>query len=200
MTDKEYYGLIQPYEDAMKLLLTRLEVLNHSIYKTTTGKPIHNIQYRIKKKDSIEEKLKLHGFEPTVENAKDQLQDIAGIRIICYFVGDVNNLVAMLKKQSDLIFIRERNYIDNPKPNGYRSHHLILGVNVFCLDASEYYPVEIQLRTISMDFWAAMEHRVSYKKQYTNKEERVVELLRYSNILEQMEKEFEKYNDHPVEM
>lgn len=200
MTDKEYYGLIQPYEDAMKLLLTRLEVLNHSIYKTTTGKPIHNIQYRIKKKDSIEEKLKLRGFEPTVENAKDQLQDIAGIRIICYFVGDVNNLVAMLKKQSDLIFIRERNYIDNPKPNGYRSHHLILGVNVCCLDACEYYPVEIQLRTISMDFWAAMEHRVSYKKQYTNKEERVVELLRYSNILEQMEKEFEKYNDHPVEM
>lgn len=200
MTDKEYYGLIQPYEDAMKLLLTRLEVLNHSIYKTTIGKPIHNIQYRIKKKDSIEEKLKLHGFAPTVENAKDQLQDIAGIRIICYFVGDVNNLVAMLKKQSDLIFIRERNYIDNPKPNGYRSHHLILGVNVCCLDACEYYPVEIQLRTISMDFWAAMEHRVSYKKQYTNKEERVVELLRYSNILEQMEKEFEKYNDHPVEM
>lgn len=200
MTDKEYYGLIQPYEDAMKLLLTRLEVLNHSIYKTTTGKPIHNIQYRIKKKDSIEEKLKLHGFAPTVESAKDQLQDIAGIRIICYFVGDVNNLVAMLKKQSDLIFIRERNYIDNPKPNGYRSHHLILGVNVCCLDACEYYPVEIQLRTISMDFWAAMEHRVSYKKQYTNKEERVVELLRYSNILEQMEKEFEKYNDHPVEM
>ena len=200
MTDKEYYGLIQPYEDAMKLLLTRLEVLNHSIYKTTTGKPIHNIQYRIKKKDSIEEKLKLHGFAPTVESAKDQLQDIAGIRIICYFVGDVNNLVAMLKKQSDLIFIRERNYIDNPKPNGYRSYHLILGVNVCCLDACEYYPVEIQLRTISMDFWAAMEHRVSYKKQYTNKEERVVELLRYSNILEQMEKEFEKYNDHPVEM
>ena len=200
MTDKEYYGLIQPYEDAMKLLLTRLEVLNHSMYKTTTGKPIHNIQYRIKKKDSIEEKLKLHGFAPTVENAKDQLQDIAGIRIICYFVGDVNNLVAMLKKQSDLIFIRERNYIDNPKLNGYRSHHLILGVNVCCLDACEYYPVEIQLRTISMDFWAAMEHRVSYKKQYTNKEERVVELLRYSNILEQMEKEFEKYNDHPVEM
>ena len=200
MTDKEYYGLIQPYEDAMKLLLTRLEVLNHSIYKTTTGKPIHNIQYRIKKKDSIEEKLKLHGFAPTVESAKDQLQDIAGIRIICYFVGDVNNLVAMLKKQSDLIFIRERNYIDNSKPNGYRSHHLILGVNVCCLDACEYYPVEIQLRTISMDFWAAMEHRVSYKKQYTNKEERVVEILRYSNILEQMEKEFEKYNDHTIEM
>ena len=153
MTDKEYYELIQPYEDAMKLLLTRLEVLNHSIYKTKTGKPVHNIQYRIKKKDSIEEKLVRHGFEPTLENAKDQLQDIAGVRIICYFVGDVNNLVNMLKKQPDLIFIRESNYIENPKPNGYRSHHVILGVNVCCLDANEYYPVEIQLRTISMDFW-----------------------------------------------
>ena len=185
MTDKEYYELIQPYEDAMKLLLTRLEVLNHSIYKTKTGKPVHNIQYRIKKKDSIEEKLVRHGFEPTLENAKDQLQDIAGVRIICYFVGDVNNLVNMLKK---------------PKPNGYRSHHVILGVNVCCLDANEYYPVEIQLRTISMDFWAAMEHRVSYKKHYDNKEQRVAELLQYSNILEKMEKEFEKYNDHPVEM
>ena len=138
MTDKEYYGLIQPYEDAMKLLLTRLEVLNHSIYETKTGKPIHNIQYRIKKKDSIEEKLVRHGFEPTLENAKDQLQDIAGVRIICYFVGDVNNLVNMLKKQPDLIFIRESNYIENPKPNGYRSHHVILGVNVCCLDANEY--------------------------------------------------------------
>ena len=200
MTDKEYYELIQPYEDAMKLLLTRLEVLNHSIYKTKTGKPVHNVQYRIKKKDSIEEKLVRHGFEPTLENAKDQLQDIAGVRIICYFVGDVNNLINMLKKQLDLIFIRERNYIESPKPNGYRSHHVILGVNVCCLDANEYYPVEIQLRTISMDFWAAMEHRVSYKKQYNNKEQRVAELLQYSNILEKMEKEFEKYNDHPVEM
>ena len=104
MTDKEYYSLIQPYEDAMKLLLTRLEVLNHSIYQTPTGNPIHNVQFRIKKKDSVEEKLKLRGFEPTIDNAKDQLQDIAGIRIICYFVGDVNNLVSMLKKQPLLSF------------------------------------------------------------------------------------------------
>ena len=89
----------------------------------------------------------------------------------------------MLKKQSDLIFIRERDYITNPKPNGYRSHHIILGVNVFCLDASEYYPVEIQLRTISMDFWAAMEHRISYKKEYDNREAAccgTVKLCRYT--------------------
>lgn len=196
MTDKEYYELIQPYEDAMKLLLTRLEVLNHSIYKTKTGKPVHNIQYRIKKKDSIEEKLVRHGFEPTLENAKDQLQDIAGVRIICYFVGDVNNLVNMLKKQPDLIFIRERNYIENPKPNGYRSHHVILGVNVCCLDANEYYPVEVQLRTISMDFWAAMEHRICYKNQPFNELEMKNAFRQYSDILEKMEKSFEVYSEN----
>ena len=158
------------------------------------------MQYRIKSKQSIEEKLIRKGEEPTLENAKDLLQDIAGIRIVCYFVGDIKNLIDMLKKQSDLIFIRERDYITNPKPNGYRSHHIILGVNVFCLDASEYYPVEIQLRTISMDFWAAMEHRISYKKEYDNREQRVAELLSYADTLVDMEKEFEKYNDHPVEM
>ena len=78
MTDKEYYELIQPYEDAMKLLLTRLEVLNHSIYKTKTGKPVHNIQYRIKKKDSIEEKLVRHGFEPTLEKCQGSVAGYCG--------------------------------------------------------------------------------------------------------------------------
>ena len=178
MTDGEYYELIQPYNDAMKLLLTRLEVLNHTIYPSTGGNPMHSIQSRIKKKASIEEKLVRNGMEPTMDNAKNRLQDIAGIRIVCYFTGDINNLVNILKKQPDLIFIRETDYIGNPKPNGYRSYHLILGVNVCCLDAVEYFPVEVQLRTISMDFWAAMEHRVSYKKTYSNKEQRVEELLK----------------------
>lgn len=197
MTDSEYYNLIRPYEDAQKLLLTRLEILNHSIYEASASKPIHTFQNRIKQKASIEKKLAGKGLAPTAENAKDVLQDIAGVRIVCYFVGDIRNLVSTLKRQQDLILIRERNYIDTPKPNGYRSYHMILGVNVCCLDAVEYYPVEVQLRTISMDFWAAMEHRVSYKKEYDNKEQRIAELLQYSNMLEKLEKEFEKYNDNP---
>ena len=156
-----------------------------------------------KKAEEMAERLRQNRF--TLTDYYDQLQqikgmgslqDIAGIRIVCYFVGDIKNLIDMLKKQSDLIFIRERDYITNPKPNGYRSHHIILGVNVFCLDASEYYPVEIQLRTISMDFWAAMEHRISYKKEYDNREQRVAELLSYADTLVDMEKEFEKYNEN----
>ena len=93
MTDTEYYDLIRPYDDAMKLLLTRLEILNHNIYKASAENPIHTMQYRIKSKQSIEEKLIRKGEEPTLENAKDLLQDIAGIRIVCYFVGDIKNLI-----------------------------------------------------------------------------------------------------------
>ena len=134
MTDEEYYEFIQPYEDAKQMLLTRLDVLNHNLYGDASARPIHNIQCRIKKKQSIEEKLQRKGKEPTVMNAKDYLQDIAGVRVICYFVDDIYNLTELLKSQSDLIVIKERDYIGNPKPNGYRSYHVIVGVPVYCLD------------------------------------------------------------------
>ena len=126
MTDEEYYEFIQPYEDAKQMLLTRLDVLNHNLYGEASARPIHNIQCRIKKKQSIEEKLQRKGKEPTVMNAKDYLQDIAGVRVICYFVDDIYNLTELLKSQSDLIVIKERDYIGNPKPNGYRKPYSCL--------------------------------------------------------------------------
>ena len=107
------------------MLLTRLDVLNHNLYGEASARPIHNIQCRIKKKQSIEEKLLRKEKEPTVMNAKDYLQDIAGVRVICYFVDDIYNLTELLKSQSDLIVIKERDYIGNPKPNGYRSYHVM---------------------------------------------------------------------------
>jgi serine/threonine transporter len=103
MTDEEYYEFIRPYEDAKQMLLTRLDVLNHNLYGEASARPIHNIQCRIKKKRSIEEKLRRKGKEETVINAKDYLQDIAGVRVICYFVDDIYNLTELLKSQSDLI-------------------------------------------------------------------------------------------------
>ena len=195
MTDEEYYEFIQPYEDAKQMLLTRLDVLNHNLYGEASARPIHNIQCRIKKKQSIEEKLQRKGKEPTVMNAKDYLQDIAGVRVICYFVDDIYNLTELLKSQSDLIVIKERDYIGNPKPNGYRSYHVIVGVPVYCLDGMEYFPVEIQFRTMSMDFWASMEHRICYKQERDNKEEIQRELLRYAEILKEIEEGFEGYNE-----
>ena len=196
----DYFAVQCRYEAAIRLVQSKLESLDAEFQMRHRRNPIHNMQSRLKTLQSIVEKLERKGFPISMNAAASNLTDIAGVRVICSYLDDIYTVARLLLQQDDVKLWRTRDYIREPKPNGYRSHHLILGVNVCCLDACEYYPVEIQLRTISMDFWAAMEHRVSYKKQYTNKEERVVELLRYSNILEQMEKEFEKYNDHPVEM
>ena len=144
----------------------------------------------------MENKLKKKHSNGSVQDARTLLKDIAGIRVICFFERDIYQLAESLKKQTDLILVCEKDYIRHPKPNGYRSYHLVLGVPVYSLDGMEYYPVEIQFRTISMDFWAAMEHRISYKKEYDNREQRVAELLSYADTLVDMEKEFEKYNEN----
>ena len=196
MTNEQYYDLIKPYEDARRVLNTRMEVLNHSLYrdKSVSG-PIHNLQSRIKEKRSIEEKLRRLGYTDSIINARNELQDIAGIRVICYFVNDIYNVVGSLKRQSDLVLIKEKDYIQAPKPNGYRSFHLVLGIPVYCLDAMEYFPVEVQFRTMAMDFWASMEHRVCYKKKPENKEWLEQEFQRYAHILEEIENEFEIHNE-----
>lgn len=201
LNDEEYYSFTQPYHDAMKILLTRLDVLNHTLYASSAVHPVHHIQHRIKAKNSLENKLQKLGYAQTVENAKDRLKDIAGIRVICYFIDDIYNLANILKIQSDLIFIAEKDYIANAKPNGYRSFHMILGVPVYCLDGMEYFPVEIQFRTLSMDFWASMEHRIAYKKDRSDRDQMTAELLDFANILTDIEKRFEQYNDTlPVDL
>lgn len=195
MTDQQYYDFIQPYTDAMQILLTRLDILKHSLYGDVSIRSVHNIQDRIKKKKSIEEKLTRNHLEPSMANAKDYLQDIAGVRVICYFVNDIYNLVNTLKKQTDLVMIRERDYIASPKPNGYRSYHLILGVPVYCMDGMEYFPVEIQFRTMSMDIWASMEHRILYKKSHENRAAVAAELKEYAEMLLEIERCFEKHSE-----
>lgn len=196
MTNEQYYDLIKPYDDAGRVLNTRLEILNHNLYggRAACG-PIHNIQKRIKEKRSMEEKLNRMGYTDSVANARDFLQDIAGIRIICYFVEDIYNLTAALKKQTDLVVVKEKDYIKAPKPNGYRSYHLVLGVPVYCLDTMEYFPVEVQFRTMSMDFWASMEHRICYKKQPEHRESLEEEFRGYAEVLRNIEEQFEAYND-----
>ena len=196
MTNEQYYDLIQPYEDARRLLNTRLEVLSHSLYvdRAACG-PIHNIQSRIKAKRSIEAKLKRLGMTDSVLNARDYLQDIAGIRVICYFVDDIYNMAAGLKKQTDLVVVKERDYIAAPKPNGYRSYHLVLGAPVYCIDTMEYFPVEVQFRTMSMDFWASMEHRICYKKNPEHRERLEREFRTYAAVLKEIEEQFEEYRE-----
>lgn len=191
MTNEQYYELIRPYEDVSRVMLTKLEILNHSIYSKESGKPIHHIQNRIKQKKSIEDKLERLKLTDSVMNAKDYLMDIAGIRVICFFPEEIYDLVDCLKKQEDLIVIKEKDYIKNPKQSGYRSFHIVFGVPIHCLDAMEYYPVEIQFRTMSMDFWASMEHRICYKKEYDDKDKVSREMQQYALALELIENRFE---------
>lgn len=190
MTNEQYYELIGPYHDANEILLTRLSMLDKNLYDKDASCPIHNMQHRIKKKKSIEGKLVRRDLTDSLQNAKDHLMDIAGIRVICYFVEDIYNLAELVKKQMDLIVIKERDYISNPKPNGYRSYHMVVGVPVYYLDVMEYFPVEIQFRTLSMDFWASMEHRINYKKNRADKQEVAKELLECARSLEEIEERF----------
>lgn len=196
MTDRQYLDLIVHYEDAGRVMKTRLEILNQNLHgrKSACG-PVHNIQWRTKEKRSIEKKLEKLGLESTGSNARNYLRDIEGIRVICYFVKDIYDMVDSLKKQTDLVVMKEKDYIASPKANGYRSYHIILGVPIYCLDCMEYFPVEIQFRTISMDFWASMEHRICYKKNPANQEAVQEELLGYADVLKDIEQKFEMYYD-----
>ena len=195
MTNEQYHFLLEPYQNASQMMLTRLEVLNHNLYAKDTVCPIHTMQHRLKEKDSIEEKLERMQLAAGDSNARDYLLDVAGIRIICYFVGDIYNLAEAVKKPSDLVVIKELDYLMHPKPNGYRSYHIVVGVPVYYRDTMEYFPVEIQLRTMAMDFWASMEHRICYKKNPADGPALREEFARYAGLLEGIEEEFEHYNE-----
>ena len=196
MTNEQYHTLIHPYTDAMNLILTRLEILNHCAADNEDVRPIHGITHRIKEKISMENKLKKKHSNGSVQDARTLLKDIAGIRVICFFERDIYQLAESLKKQTDPILVCEKDYIRHPKPNGYRSYHLVLGVPIYSLDGMEYYPVEIQFRTISMDFWAAMEHRICYKSQPFDELEMRNAFRQYAEILDGIEKSFEVYSEN----
>jgi putative GTP pyrophosphokinase len=191
MTEEEYVCFIQPYEDALKNIRVRVDVLNNDYRRKNQNYPIHHIQYRIKQKESIENKLDKNGYEASVDSARNYLTDVAGIRVICYFIRDIYAIVSLLKTQSDIVIIKESDYIANPKSNGYRSFHIVFGVPVYHTDGMEYYPVEIQLRTMTMDLWASMEHRICYKGE--EKEQAVEEFKKYAIALRQMEDEMEEF-------
>ena len=193
MTEEEYVAFVQPYEDALKNIRVRVEVLNDDYRRKYQDYPIHHVQDRIKRKDSIEQKLERRGYEKDAESARNCLTDIAGIRVICYFVRDIYSVVSLLKKQTDIVVIKESDYIEEPKANGYRSYHIVFGVPVYHTDGMEYYPVEIQLRTMSMDLWASMEHRICYKGTKKAQEKAAAEFQAYAEYLLSMEKEMEGF-------
>lgn len=159
----DLYDLQMIYSAAIKEILTKLEILNDEFVTTHARNPIHTMKSRIKTPKSVAEKLMRKGYHLDVKSARENIDDIAGIRIICPYIKDIYVIRQLLEAQDDLEIVRETDYIKAPKPNGYRSLHLIINVPVFFSDHKETVKVEIQIRTIAMDFWASLEHQLRYK-------------------------------------
>ena len=151
------------YNSALKQISTKLEILNDEFQHVHRYNPIEHIKGRIKTPESIVKKLKKHGYESTINNMIRYVNDIAGIRVICSFASDIYQIAEMISNQSDIKVLSVKDYIVNPKASGYKSYHMLVSVPVYLSDRIEDTKVEIQIRTVAMDFWASLEHKIHYK-------------------------------------
>ena len=188
----EMHSILQKYEAAMREMVVRFEILDRDLSLRRNRNPIHHIESRIKSPISIYDKLLRYGKEPTVGNLEEYLMDVAGVRVICSYVRDVKSLMGLLRRQDDLKVVRVKNYIENPKPNGYRSLHAIVRIPVYFMDHKEMVPVEVQIRTVAMDYWASLEHDLKYKAVAQIKGLDIADELKdIANQLEEIERRME---------
>lgn len=151
------------YKAAMKEVNTKLEILNDEFQQVHQYNPIEHIKTRIKTAESIVKKLRRYGYETSMDNMVRYVNDIAGVRVICSFTSDIYRLAEMIGNQSDLKVLSIKDYIKHPKESGYKSYHMLVSVPVYLSDSVVDTKVEIQIRTIAMDFWASLEHKIYYK-------------------------------------
>lgn len=162
---KDYVHMQHLYNAAMMEVSTKLEILDDEFRISFDHNPIHHMECRLKNPRSIYKKLEKLGLEPNIQTAMERLTDIAGIRVTCYYTNDAYKIAELLLRQNDIKLVKKRDYIKNPKPNGYRSLHIVVSVPVFLSKEVRYTPVEVQIRTIAMDFWASLEHELKYKSE-----------------------------------
>lgn len=160
----KFRKLMLMYRCAIKEVETKLEVLNDEFMTSKKRNPIDSIRSRIKSPESILEKLKRKGYDISLQSIMDNLNDVAGIRVVCPFISDIYDVAQMLVSQDDIEVMEVKDYIKNPKPNGYRSLHYVVIIPIFLSSGKEYMKVEVQIRTIAMNFWASLEHQMHYKK------------------------------------
>lgn len=182
-TFNNFQEYMMMYSCAIKEVKTKFEVLNSEFAVSANRNPIEMIKSRIKKPMSIVNKLNRKGLPINMDSVLNEINDVAGIRIICSFIDDIYNIAEMFTMQDDINVIEVKDYIKNPKPNGYRSYHMIVEVPVFFSKMKRNMRVEVQLRTIAMDFWASLEHTMKYKKNIQNTEEIVAELKRCADSI-----------------
>lgn len=178
----EYMKLMSYYRCAIMEIETKLRVLDTEYSLKYDRNPINSIKTRLKTLRSIKEKLDRLGCELTFESMEENLNDIAGVRVVCSFKEDVYTLAQALLKQDDINIVSCKDYIKNPKPNGYRSLHLIVEIPIYLANEKKLMRVEIQLRTIAMDFWASLEHQLRYKKDFVFTEDMSAELAECATI------------------
>ncbi len=202
----DYKEMRMRYSCAIKEVRTKFDVLNSEFNVRYRRNPITSISSRLKSSSSIMNKLARKGLDFTLENVENNLYDVAGIRVVCSYVDDIYVLAQALAKQDDITVIKEKDYIKNPKPNGYRSYHMIVSVPVFFSDQTKDMAVEVQIRTIAMDFWASLEHQLKYKQDVPNQREIVEQLTdcaeRIAAVDEQMRQvraKIELSEDMPTE-
>lgn len=188
-TAVEYKELRMMYACAIKEVQTKFEVLNTEFSILYKRNPISSMQTRLKSSSSTIEKLHRKGLSFSLENLEKYIQDIAGIRIVCSYVDDIYTLAEAIINQDDITLVEKKDYIANPKPNGYRSLHLIVSVPVFFSQQKRDMKVEVQIRTIAMDFWASLEHQMKYKREIPDQENIVAKLKACADDIARIDRE-----------
>ncbi|MBQ6849349.1 MAG: GTP pyrophosphokinase family protein [Clostridia bacterium] len=192
---REFSKLMAYYRCAMMEVETKLNVLNQEFSLRYDRNPISSIKTRLKSPLSIRGKLERRGLDVSVESIEQNLNDVAGVRVVCSFPEDVRTIAKALLNQDDVMLIQRKDYILNPKPNGYRSLHLIVAVPIFLAHEKRTMRVEIQLRTIAMDFWATLEHQLRYKKDVDFTEDMAKELKFCADLSAELDRRMDALRD-----
>ncbi len=179
----KYQEMLLGYTCAMKEVQTKFDVLNTEFNVRNQRNPISSVSTRLKSMASITEKLNRRGLPVTLESMEKNLNDVAGVRVICSYQDDIYRIANALLGQDDVKLLEKKDYIENPKPNGYRSLHLIITVPVFFAQKRRRVKVEVQIRTIAMDFWASLEHHLKYKQEVPNQEAIADELKNIADVI-----------------
>ena len=187
-----YEELMVKYRAAIREVTTKLEILNDELASSSPRNPIERIQSRIKRPYSIAQKLTKQHHPITVESISAHLNDVAGIRVICPFINDIYDVADMLLKQDDVYLVDRKDYIRTPKENGYRSLHLIIEIPVFFSTGKENIRVEIQIRTVAMDFWASLEHEIRYKNDSPEVQQIAAELKSCADTIAQTDDQMQR--------
>ena len=183
------------YNAALRQVQTKLEILNDEFQHVHRYNPIEHIKSRIKTPTSIVKKLKKNGYESTIENMVRYVHDIAGIRVICSFTSDIYRIAEMIANQQDIQVISVKDYITYPKPSGYKSFHMLVTVPVYLSDRRQDTKVEIQIRTVAMDFWATLEHKIHYKFEGNTPEYIKNELIECAKMVADLDARMLSLND-----